>query len=52
MRLIKIVFVFLSYRKSQVQEQQYHFNYITRRCIISAAYYNFPRNISQETGQL
>ena len=37
------------YRKSQVKEQQYSFNYTTRRCIISAARCNPPRNISQET---
>ena len=35
-------------RKSQVKKQQWRFNYITRRCIISAAYYNPSRNISEE----
>ena len=45
----KNCFCFFSYRMSQVKEQQYRFHYSTRRCIISAAHCNPPRNVSQET---
>ena len=44
----KICFRFF-HRKVQVKEQQYSFNYTTRRCIISAADCNPRCNVSQET---